>query len=294
MLKPGAKVVQKLQSSYETLTPRLRKAARYVQKNPTQVALYPLRQVASEANVSPTTLVRLAADLGFPTYNEFRNAFREGIRTAAEQYASSASRVIAGRAAKGFEATYNRARELFSGSLDALFRSVSADDIVTASTTLHRADTIYLLGMRPMYSASFYFAYVLRTFRNRVVLIEDRMGMLIDEIGTLSKSDVLLVVSFEPYALGAVKAAEHASNLGAPVIAITDHTLSPFSSRSTQMLTVPTSSTSSYQSLVPALALIEMILAHLLQLEGPGAVERISIEYARREQFGVYWSDADR
>src|SRR5215475_9097082 len=78
MLKPGAKVVQKLESSYETLTPRLRKAARYVQKNPAEVALYPLRQVASDAKVSPTTLVRLAADLGFPTYNEFRNAFREG------------------------------------------------------------------------------------------------------------------------------------------------------------------------------------------------------------------------
>ena len=45
---------------------------------------------------------------------------------------------------------------------------------------------------------------------------------------------------------------------------------------------------------VPTLALIEMILAHMLQLEGPAAVERISGEYARREQFGVYWSDADR
>jgi DNA-binding MurR/RpiR family transcriptional regulator len=293
MLKPGAKVAQKLESSYETLTPRLRKAARYVQKNPTEVALYPLRQVASDAKVSPTTLVRLAADLGFPTYNEFRNAFREGIRTGAEQYASNASRVIADRASKGFEATYEHARALFSGSLDALFRSVSVNDIVKASATLHRAATIYLLGMRPMFSASFYFAYVLKTFRDRIVLIEDRMGMMIDEIGPMSKRDALLVVSFEPYALSAVKAAEHARAVGASVIAITDHTLSPFSSRSTQMLTVPTSSTSFYQSLVPTLALIEMIVAHLLQLEGPAAVDRISSEYVRREQFGIYWSDAD-
>lgn len=294
MLTPGAKVIQRLESSYETLTPRLRKAARYVQKNPTEVALYPLRQVAAEAKVSPTTLVRLAADLGFATYNEFRDAFREGIRTGAEQYASKASSVIAGRESKGFEATYNRARELFTGSIDMLFRSVSVNDVVKASATLHRAATIYVLGMRPMFSASFYFSYVLKTFRDRIVLVEDRMSMMIDEIGPISKRDALLVVSFEPYAANAIKAAEYAKNAGASVIAITDHTLSPLASRSTQLLSVPTGSTSFYQSLIPALALIEMILSHMLQLEGPEAVERIANEYARREQFGIYWSDMDR
>jgi DNA-binding MurR/RpiR family transcriptional regulator len=274
------------------MTPRLRKAARFVQKSPTAVALYPLRQVAKDAKVSPTTLVRLAADLGFPTYNEFRNAFRDGIRTGAEQYASNASRVIASRQAKGFEATYEQTRQVLTNSLDTLFRSINVNDVVKASATLHRASTIYVLGMRSMFSASFYFSYVLKTFRDRVVLVEDRMGMMIDELGGLSKRDALLVISFEPYVLNAVKAAEHASNVGASVIAITDFNLSPLSRWSTQMLTVPTTSSSFYQSLVPALTLMEMILSHLLQLEGAGAIERIADEYKRREQFGLYWSDS--
>jgi len=293
MLKPGDKVLRRLESAYESMTPRLRKAARFVQKSPTAVALYPLRQVAKDAKVSPTTLVRLAADLGFTTYNEFRNAFRDGIRTGAEQYASNASRVIASREAKGFEATYDQSRQALSASLDTLFQTISVNDIVKASAALHRASTIYVIGMRSMFSASFYFSYVLKTFRDRVVLIEDRMGMMIDEIGAISKRDALLVISFEPYVLNAIKAAEHATNAGAAVIAITDFNLSPLSRWSTQMLKVPTNSTSFYQSLVPALALMELILSHLLQLEGAGAIERIASEYKRREQFGLYWSDSN-
>jgi len=282
---------QKLEAAYPNLSPRLRKAARYVQKHSAEVALYPLRRVAAEAGVSPTTLVRLAADLGFPTYNAFRNAFREKIvRTGAERYATNASRAIAD-ASDGFGATYKLAQQKLSASLDSMFRTISAADIARAGTMLHAASKIYIVGMRSMYSATFYFDYVLRTFDRKSVLVEDRMGMLIEEIGEISSKDVLLVISFEPYVITAVKAVEYAVHAGASVIAVTDSNLSPIAVHANQVLVVPTASISFYQSLAPTMALLETILAYMLNKAGKKAVDRIAAEFERRAQFGSYWVD---
>src|SRR5216684_254811 len=74
-------VTRRLEGGYHSLPPQLRKAARYVVKAPTEIALYSLREVAARAEVGPTTLVRLAAQLGFASYNAFRETFREGLRS---------------------------------------------------------------------------------------------------------------------------------------------------------------------------------------------------------------------
>ncbi|HKS63393.1 MAG TPA: MurR/RpiR family transcriptional regulator [Xanthobacteraceae bacterium] len=281
--------LQKLEAAYPKLSPRVRKAARYVQKHPTEIALYALRQVASDAGVSPTTMVRLAADLGFTTYNEFRNAFRDKIvRTGAEQYATNASRALANEP-DGSDAVFEQARLRAAASIESLFSTVSSADVVRAANTLHGASKVYVIGMRSMYSATFYFDYVLRTFNRKSILVEDRVGMLIEEIGEISSSDVLLVISFEPYVVTAVKAVEYAAGAGASVIAITDSRLSPVAVRANQALIVPTSSVHFYQSLAPTMTLLEMILACMLKKAGKRAVDRIAAEFKRRTDFGSYW-----
>jgi DNA-binding MurR/RpiR family transcriptional regulator len=280
-------VLQKLETAYAKLSPRVRKAARYVQKHPTEVALYPLRQVAAQAGVSATTLVRLATDLNF----EFRNAFRDRIvHTGAERYATDASRALTD-SPDGFDTIYSRARRTLSTSIESMFSTISSADIARAADALHAASNVYVVGMRSMYSATFYFDYVLRTFDRKSVLIEDRMGMLIEEIGEISSKDALLVVSFEPYVIGAVKAVKFASGAGASIIAITDSKLSPVAVRSDQVFVVPTTSPHFYQSLAPTMALLEMILAYMLKKAGKKAVDRISAEFKRRADFGSYWVD---
>jgi DNA-binding MurR/RpiR family transcriptional regulator len=100
-------------------------------------------------------------------------------------------------------------------------------------------------------------------------------------------------VSYDPYALDAVKAAEHAANNGAAIIALTDTTLSPVARYATRLLILPTASTSYYQSLVPTMALLEGLVTYLVARGGPKMVQRIKEEFERRDNFGVYWRDGD-
>jgi DNA-binding MurR/RpiR family transcriptional regulator len=284
-------VLEKLELLYPELSPQLRRAARYIQKNPTEVALYSLRQVAAAANVSPTTLVRLATDLGFASYNTFRDAFRTRLKTGADRYAASASRLVAGTDEGGFGAIYEETFRTNAESLASLARTMTAEEIVRAGKLLEKAGTIYVLGLRPMFAAAFYFYYVMRTFSANLILVENRMGMLIDEIGPMTAADALLVISFEPYANDSIKAVEHAASVGAAVLALTDSTLSPLAPSATQALVIPTASTSFYQSLVPTMALLETIISFMLTRSGQPAVDRITAEFERRDQFGVYWRD---
>ena len=84
-----AHITRRLEGDYQSLAPQLRKVARYVVKAPTKIALGSLREVAERAAVGPTTLVRLAAQLGYPSYNAFRETFRDGMRSGADRHASN-------------------------------------------------------------------------------------------------------------------------------------------------------------------------------------------------------------
>ena len=155
------------------------------------------------------------------------------------------------------------------------------------------AGRLFILGLWANYSLAFYLSYVLRTFMPNIVLLEGRVGMLIDELGDIGPKDVPVVISYEPYALDAVKATEHAVESGAAVIAMTDTTLSPIAPRATKILILLTASASFYESLVPTMTLLEGLVCCLAARGGPRIALRVKAELERREDFGAYWRDRE-
>jgi DNA-binding MurR/RpiR family transcriptional regulator len=288
-----ASITRRLEDDYQSLAPQLRKAARYVVKAPTEIALYSLREVAARAEVGPTTFIRLAAQLGFSSYNAFRETFRDGLRSGADRYASNVEQIQHDRGHADFAPLYRDTGELIIKNIADAYASISAADIAAAGKIMKGARRLYILGLRSNYCLSFYLHYVLRTFMPNLVLLEGRLGMLIDELGDIGAKDALVVVSYEPYALDAVKAVEHAATTGAAVIAITDTKLSPVARFATRLLILPTASTSYYQSLVPTMALLEGLVCYLVARGGPKIVQRVKEEFERRDNFGVYWRDQD-
>ena len=252
-----------------------------------------MEQIAARAEVGPTTFVRLAAQLGFSSYNAFRETFREGLRAGADRYASNVQQLQQHRRAADFDQLYRNTGELIIQNISTAYSSIGAADIARFGQLMKGAHRLYILGLRSNYCLSFYLYYVLRTFMSNVVLLEGRMGMLIDELGDIGAKDVLVAISFEPYAADAVKAVEHAVKTGATVIAVTDTTLSPIARHATELLIPPITSTSYYQSLVATMALLEGLVCYLVAHSGPRIVQRVKKEFERRDNFGVYWRDRD-
>ncbi len=284
-------LVAHIDALYPTLSPQLRRAARYLRRSVTEIALYSLRDIAARAQVSPASMSRLTARLGFATYEDLRDRARGLVMSGAERYANSAREVTAFHGSSGFARLVGAHVTLLTESVQRAFGGESAKTIEDAAARLAKAKRIWILGLRSNYSAAFFFHYLLRTFRDDVVLLEDRMGMLIDELGGVKRGDVLLAISYEPYAADAVRAVEHAAEAGAAVIALTDGPHSPIARHAKHTLVVPTTTTSFYQSMIPTLAILEVLVSMSIAEAGQPAVDRIRAEFARRERFGVYWHE---
>ncbi len=284
----------KIEEDYDNLPPQLRKAARYVVKNPVAVALSPLRKVARNAGVSSTTLIRLATTLGFDLYDDFREPFRDSLRPGSERYSGAATHIVDQRKEHGFDGVFTRTGKTIVAQIVELFQTVHPADITAAGKALMKARRVYVLGLRSTFAAAFYFQYVIGSFQDNVRLVDARYGMLPDEYLDLNDQDALLVVSFDPYPLETVRSVNYVADRGSTIVAITDNRLSPLAQRAEHVIIVPNVDASFYTSLVPTLALMEALISFLLMEGGRKNVEKIKDRFALLEQQGVYWSDRSK
>ena len=79
-------ILDRLADELSKLTPEARKAATYVLENPRDVGVSTVREIAGAANVKPNTVVRMARQVGFDGYEDFREPFREAIRRGAADF----------------------------------------------------------------------------------------------------------------------------------------------------------------------------------------------------------------
>ena len=79
-LNVSSQRLDRLAEELPELTPEARKAAIYMLENPLDVGVLPIREFADAAKVNPNTVVRLARQIGFTGYDEFRAPFREVAR----------------------------------------------------------------------------------------------------------------------------------------------------------------------------------------------------------------------
>src|SRR5258706_2763433 len=165
------KLLAAIEAQYEILPPRLRKAARFVTQGPSEIALSHLRRAAEKAGVSPTTVVGLATLLGFKSYDEFREPFRESLRPGSERYSAAAGQVVGRRGHAGFGVLVESIGNVLAAQVSETFTSNAAGRIEAAGKTLARAKHVYVLGLRSCFAAAFYFRYVCGMFSDNIGLI---------------------------------------------------------------------------------------------------------------------------
>ena len=76
MLNDVPSLQDRIASRFETLSPRLKVAARYVAEHPQEVAMRSLRQIAITTELAPPTFTRLARAVGCESYEELREICR--------------------------------------------------------------------------------------------------------------------------------------------------------------------------------------------------------------------------
>ena len=282
---------QLISSRYSNLSPQLQRAARFVAENPEEVATRSLRQIAASIDMSPPTFSRLAGALGYKNYEELRESCRRLVKNQKLRFAEKAG-VLRDRTDKGGEKGFFIMKQgaAVIGNIEQLLNSVDPERVESAAAQLAAARKVVLVGMMSSRPFVEYMAYMASMgFENWHVLGRDP-GSDASLIANVDHNDVALVISKEPYAMRAVRAAEQIRNQGAAVIGITDSISSPLCAYCDTRFFVSTETPQFFTSHTATLVLIESLIALVIANSSEDVEKRIASVEAKSYQIGEYFT----
>ena len=285
-------VLDRLVDELPDLTPEARKAATYVLENPSDVGVSTVREIAKAAKVKPNTVVRMARQVGFEGYEDFREPFREAIRM--------------GRAGLP-----DRARWLQdigkSGELGGLFADIARSAMENLEETFSRTDAgqleaaaraiwdsknVYTLGVGVNHSTARNFVYLASTGMVQFHAIPGPGSTPIDDLAWSSEDDVLIAITCKPYRSEVVEAVRLAKEQGLTIIAISDSPASPIILDSDHGFVVSTDTPQFFPSSVSTIALLETLLSFVIAVASDRIVSRVEEFHRRRHALGMYEGDS--
>ena len=250
---------------YDDLSPRLKQVASYVLDHPNDVALETLAIIAERSQVQPSTIVRFAKVFGYRGASEMQRLFRDEILTAAPS-PSYSERIRQFRERSDevdWSSPHNVMREFVESNIIALdhFRdAVRAEDLDRSIELMQRAHTIYLAGVRRAFPVTAYLAYSLSHVEKRAFLLDGVAGMTAEQSLMMTPNDLVIAVSFRPYASETLSVVERAQTNSTPILAISDSRLSPVARNAEVCFEIKDAEVRQFRSLTASMCLAQTLV----------------------------------
>ncbi|MCE0493686.1 MurR/RpiR family transcriptional regulator [Vibrio salinus] len=256
-----------IRERYSQLSKRLKQVAEYVLDNAQSTAFDTVAVIADNAGVPPSTLIRFANAFGYSGFNEMKQLFRKNLL---EETTSYTDRV---RLLKELDEDIEPADQpstilhefsrANSQAMHNLALQIAGEDLSKAVDLLVKAKSVHVIGLGRSFSVASYLAYALRHLNNRVFLVDGLGGMFREQVNMIESEDVLIAVSFTPYAKEAVIATEAASKVGAKQLIITDSQISPLASMSDICFYVKEAEVDGFRSQAASMCLAQTLAVSL-------------------------------
>ena len=250
---------------YDSLSKRLQQIARYVLDEPNAVALETLAVLADRSGVQPSAIVRFAKSFGYEGATQMQRLFRDGLLSgnAALAYGERVRQFSEAVDGKAIGDPRQVLAEFIEGNtlaLQNLGEVVSPEDIKAAVTLMAEADTIYVAGFRRSFPVAAYIAYSLHQVDKKTVFIDSVGGMTRQQIHGITGSDLLIAVSYHPYAEEAIQLVEAAVDRGCKVLSISDSLVSPVAKPASLVLQVREAEIRKFRSLSASMCLAQALV----------------------------------
>ncbi|CDG89766.1 MurR/RpiR family transcriptional regulator [Xenorhabdus bovienii] len=263
---------EQIRSRYGELSKRLQQVAKYVLDNTNSVAFDTVAVIAKAANVPPSTLIRFANAFDFSGFNEMKQLFRMNL---VEETASYTDRARLFKELDGDQQIPEDPQHIlqeFANSNAQAMQQLAArtpeEDLNKAVDLLVNAHNIYIIGLRRSFSVASYLTYALSHLECRPLLVNGLGGMFREQMNMIGSDDVVVSISFTPYAVETVMVSERAAQVGAKQIVITDSQISPLASFSDVCFVVKEAQVDAFRSQSATLCLVQSLTVALAYRQG--------------------------
>lgn len=254
------------------MTPAEQKVARILFASAMIAGLETVASLAERAAVSGPTVIRLTTKLGFDSYVDFQRVLRIEMEERSNSPLSLYSR--SRNAPPGDLLT--KSRDVFAAAMRRSFDRISpAEFNAVVETLCDLKKTIYLAGGRFTQLVAQMVYLHLFQMRPGIRMIQAGLQTRDDQLLEIGPKSVLMVFDFRRYQSDTVSLARGAYERGAGIILVTDPWESPIAEFADHVLTSEVTSPSPYDSMVPAFALAEALIAEIVPRLGKDAVKRI-------------------
>ena len=266
-------LLKRISQEYENLSKQLKLIARHVEQHRDHLGLEGIQDVAAQCEVQPSAVVRFAKHFGFSGFTEMQRIFRDGLArqiAPSGNYRTRIREVIESGA--GSLSAVEIAHEFLGGSIagmQELRNGLQGPSFKKAVDLLADADAIWIAGSRRSFPVAAYLDYALQHTDKRIGLVTALGSMHQGQMRSVRKGDVMIAISFAPYAEETLEVAQAAVQQGARLIAITDSRMSPLARDAHVGLIVQDNSTFGFRSLTSTMGLAQslfMALAYRLEL----------------------------
>jgi DNA-binding MurR/RpiR family transcriptional regulator len=269
-------VMTELQRNYADLTQSQKRIAEAIVENPEFVAFATVDKLSARLGIASSTIVRFAYRLGLDGYPELQERVRELVRSrfrGADEGAGDENAVA--HLGQGTAAASLR------HDLDNLRHTIADLDGATiekAIGLLTAAPRVFFTGGLASKALADYAAHTLNRLRGNVRMLstDDASADILE----MTADDVLVVISFPPYASQTLQVLKAARSRDVTIVGITDSPISPLGEVDVT-LSARVSGIGPQNSLVAPVAVVNVLLNGVAE-KSPGSADRY------RQIFGLF------
>lgn len=281
-------ILERLAGELPALTPEARKAATYVLENPRDVGVSTVREIAEAARVKPNTVVRMARQVGFDGYEDFRAPFREAIRRGAADFPDRARWLQDIRKSGDLGGLYADMVHDVLANLEETFATITTEDLKSAAEAIWSARRVFTLGVGVNNANARNFTYLASTGMTEFHAIPRPGSTPVDDLAWADGRDVLIAVTCKPYRSEVVEAVSIARAQGMTIIALSDSPASPILAGADHSFVVSVDTPQFFPSSVSIIAVLETLLSFVIAVASDEIVARVETFHKRRHELGLY------
>ncbi len=267
--------LKRVSHEFAELSTQLKRIAGYIEQHHDRLGLEKIQDVAHHCGVQPSAVVRFAKHFGFSGYSEMQKIFREGIAAHISHNRNYQTRIreVIDHSQQNLS-TQDIAQTYLDGAIAGMHELQQqlqrSQELTRAVELLVHAPNLWVVGARRAFPVAAYLAYSLQHTDKPVHIITGMGAMHEGQLRSLRKDDVMIAISFTPYAEETVQAVEQAHLRGVEIIAITDSRMSPLSQHAAASLLASESSVFGFRSLTNTMVLAQSLfiaLAYRLEID---------------------------
>jgi DNA-binding MurR/RpiR family transcriptional regulator len=249
-------LMRTIQQKFSRLSKGQKLIAEYILKHYDKAAFMTAAKLGVSVDVSESTVVRFASELGFSGYPKLQKALQELIKnklTTVQRLEISNNLISEENALKG---VLKSDMENIRTTLEKIDHK-AFEEVVDS---IFAAKKIYIIGLRSSTALSEFLGFYLNLILDNVNIVAYGMSDIFEQLINISDKDLVIGIGFPRYATRTIEALNYAQSKGTKVVAITDSLLSPLATKADYTLIAQSNMASFVDSLVAPLSVINALI----------------------------------